>query len=453
MPEPTGLTRKVALTDRSLKALKPAPDGKRLTVWDARMPGFAVRVTDKGATSFFAVRRRAGEQAPSWVRLGRYPELTLADARGKAREALSALMDGKHPAVIAEERRREEARRRTDQFAAVAEDFVARLESGRIHKVRGGGGVLRNAREIAAVIRREFLGQERRDGEWTAGKGGSWTGWPTGNITRRDIRETIERIVEERGLYAGRHAFAAARRLFKWAVQRDLIDKSPCEGLEAVELHGAPAVRDRVLNDDEIRLIWRAADAAGYPFGALVKTLLLTGQRRDEIGEMRWSEIKGDCLTIPAERMKGGIAQTVPLVSAAIEIFDTLPRFTGGDFVLSTTGGKRPIGGYSKYKARLDASILKLAREGGKEPVPPWTLHDLRRTVRTRLSALGVLPVIAELTIGHKQTGIAAVYDLHRYDKEKRAALLRWEALLLSLIAPDPTVPGNVLTLPARTGA
>jgi integrase len=471
MPEPESLTRKVALTDRSLLAMKPAPAGKRLTIWDARMPGLAVRITDKGKRSFYAVRRRAGVDTPSWVSLGAYPVVTLAEARAKAREALGALMEGKDPAVVAEEKRREEARRRADLFEVVADEFVARLESGNVRKVRGGGGVRRDATEIAAIIRREFLRQIRADGGWKDGEGALWRGRPIAEIARRDVREAIEAIVARGGSgsadgrrrgggpYAARHAFAAVRRLFGWAVSRDLIEKSPCEGLEAVELHGAPAARDRVLTDNELCLVWRVADTAGYPFGALVKMLLLTGQRRDEIANATWSEIDGTLLTltIPAERMKGNFVQTVPLVPAAIAILETLPRFAGGKYLFSTTTGKRPISGFSKMKARLDAAVLKFAREGAPEPaqvtIAPWTLHDLRRTVRTGLSSVGVLPIIAELTIGHKQTGISAIYDRHRYDVEKRAALTAWETKLMSIVGepkPRPAAPDDVVPLKVR---
>ena len=113
----------------------------------------------------------------------------------------------------------------------------------------------------------------------------------------------------------------------------------------------------------------------------------------------------------------------------------TLPRFGRGDFVFSTTAGDRPFSGFSKAKRRFDETVSSLA---GSEPIAPWTLHDIRRTVRTGLSSAGVLPVVAELVIGHKQQGIAAVYDLHRYNAEKRAALARWEEHLLAIVGAKP---------------
>jgi hypothetical protein len=152
--------RKVALTDRSLQALRPAPGGARAIVWDALLPGLAVRVSGKGKRSFYAVKRRAGAAQPSWVLLGHYPVTTLAEARAKAREALGALMEGHDPATLAETKRRarEEAerQRRASTFAVVAEDFIARFEGGRVPKARGEGP-LRDPRGLTAVISREFI--------------------------------------------------------------------------------------------------------------------------------------------------------------------------------------------------------------------------------------------------------------------------------------------------------
>jgi integrase len=308
------------------------------------LTGHAVRVTDTGKVSFYAVARRSGESKPSWIRLGSYPGtqadgLTLKDAREKAKEALSALMEGKDPTLIAEEKRREVARTKADTFDAVAKDFVKRLESGR------------DAKEMASVIRREW--QVRQSGEWANGNG-QWHGRPIADISRRDIREAIAIIIERAkkcsangrpggGPHAARHAFAAVRRLFNWAVSNDILDRSPCEGLNPADLRGAPVARDRWLDDDELRLVWLAAQEAGYPFGALVKMLLLTGQRRDEIAEPKRSEVDGDLLTVRAARAKNGLVQTVPLCPATVEILAGLPEHAGGDYLFSTTAGKRPI--------------------------------------------------------------------------------------------------------------
>src|SRR5271167_1901771 len=244
--------RRVALTDRSLKALRAAPDGRRATVWDALMPGMAVLVSGKGKRSFYAVKRRAGAEQPTWVLLGAYPVVSLAEARAKAREALAALAEGHDPA---ERRRESERRREAATFAAVAEDFCSRLDRGRIPKARGKGP-LRDPKTLAAVIRRELIP--------IFGKK------PIAEVSRLDVIKLVEAIVDrggerpapgtrrrDGGPYAARHALSAARRLFSWAVDRDILAESPCDRVKAAATHGAPESRTRVLADEELRRVWR----------------------------------------------------------------------------------------------------------------------------------------------------------------------------------------------------
>jgi integrase len=440
--------RKVSLTDKSLRALKPAPAGKRVTVWDALMPGLAVRVTDKGKRSFYAVKRRAGWVQPTWALLGAYPVTTLAEARAKAREVLGALAAGDDPATLAAAKREAQAeaerRRRESTFRAVAEEFIRRHVVG-----------LRAARMTEGIVRRELIP--------------AWGERPIAEISRRDVIKLVEAILDRGGEkpapgtrrkaggpYAARHALAVARKLFNWAAGRDLLAVSPCDRIKAAELHGAPEARDRVLSDHEIREVWKAAEATPYPYGALVKLLMLTGQRRDEIAGAKWSEIdlSAGLLTIGAGRMKAKTGHIVPLTPAAIEILKALPRFATGDYVFSGQTGDKPFSGFSKAKKRLDEEIAKASGA-----VAPYSLHDLRRTVRTRLAELGVTPFVGELVIGHTQKGVHAVYDLHRYDAEKRAALEQWEAKLLAILAPEPEpeatspAPDNVVSMPARVRA
>jgi integrase len=429
--------RKIAFTDRSMQALRPAPNGARTTVWDALMPGLAVRVSAKGRRSFYAIKRRAGDPHPSWVLLGVYPLVKLADAREKAREVLSALMAGDDPATLAEASRRArraaEEQRKESAFAVVAEDFVKRHVMTK-----------RSGRMVAGIIRRELISV--------------WSERPIAEITRRDVIALTEAILDrggehpvagmrrkEGGPYAARHALSAARKLFNWAVGRDLLTASPCDRIQGTEVHGAPRARDRVLTDDELSRVWQAAEATAYPYGPLLRMLMLTGQRLREVAEARWSEIDlhRALLTIGPERMKAKAGHVVPLTPAAIEILCSLPRFAKGDYVFSGQTGGKPFSGFSKAKARLEKAV---------GDIPAWTLHDLRRTTRTRLAELGVSPFIGELVIGHRQKGVHAVYDLHGYDDQKRAALLQWETRILSITAPKPAAP-NVGALAARARA
>jgi integrase len=160
---------------------------------------------------------------------------------------------------------------------------------------------------------------------------------------------------------------------------------------------------------------------------------------------MAWSELDLDkaMWLIQPGRMKGGVPHAVPLSPMAVELLRSLPRFSG-PFVFTTTGGRGPIKGFGNFKDTVHARIAQLSPPG----IPEWRFHDLRRTARTNLSALGVAPFIAELVIGHVQKGVHAVYDLHRYEAEKRDALTRWANKLRSIVEP---VPDNVVAL--RAGA
>jgi integrase len=390
-------------------------------------------VSGKGKRSFYAVKRRAGQQQPTWVLLGIYPEMTLAEARAKARAAITALAEGHDPAALAEAKRQadEEAARQREEnlFRTVAELYIRR------HLSRLKSGAL-----PISQIRREMLPE--------------WGDCPIASITRRDVIKLIDAVYDNKplgdkqrkkgGSNAARHTFSAARALFEWACSRDIITVSPCQRLKAKDLHGSPPSRDRVLSDDEIRHVWCAALATPFPFGPLVRVLLASGQRRDEIAAMRWAEIDFDrtLLTLERERMKEEVAHTVPLTPAVVEILQELPRFAGNNYVFAGLKPGKPFSGFSKAKARLDALIGDIA---------PYTLHDLRRTVRTRLAELGVSPFVGELVIGHTQKGVHKIYDRYRYQTEKRDALERWERRLLDIVAAPE--PDNVVALPKRAQA
>ena len=432
---------KVALTDRFLKALKPVADGHpRRNIWDVE-PGLVVQVGTKGKPSFFAVGRMPGAKQPTWRKLGEYPALSLAAARDAAREAREAMREGRDPKRIAEARLRSaveaEAEREANTFGAVAERFDRwyRSTSGK------GGRPRRTAPEVAAIIARELTPV--------------WGSRPVAEITERDVTRLVQAIVDRGGdgatgkrktggPYAARHAFAAARLLFGWAhrAPQRLIAVDPTAGVRPESLHGAPLARERVLADAEVPPVWRAALATPYPYGPLVQLLFLTGARLREIAEASWGEVDLDAetLTVPTSRAKMKVAHVIPLTPAALEIVRTLPRFDGKDagrFLFSTTAGRRPISGFSKFRASFNRRLASILEAEGLPAMSPFTLHDIRRSVRTNLSSLRVLPVVAEMVIGHQQKGIEAVYDLHRYDKEKREALRKWERKLLSLVAPS----------------
>jgi integrase len=266
------------------------------------------------------------------------------------------------------------------------------------------------------------------------------------------VIELIDRIVDRGAPSAGNRMVANLSKMFRWAGSRDLIPFSP---VAEVAKPGKETKRDRTLDDREIVLVWRAAESLAYPFSQFFRLALALGQRRDEIAGMTWDELdlSAGLWTLAGGRT-GGWAHAVPLSTLALRLIAECPRH--GRHVL-TTGRRRSaapgagdaaISGFSKAKTMLDARIAELAGAAGAEPPAPWTIHDLRRTCRTALSSLGVQPVVAELVIGHRQQGIAAVYDLHRYDNEKRQALDAWGQFLETLTSP----PGINVT-PLRRSA
>jgi len=211
------------------------------------------------------------------------------------------------------------------------------------------------------------------------------------DITRRDVIALLDGIVDRGTPIAANRTLATISKFFNWALDRSIIETSPCI---RVARPSEEQSRDRILTDNELRLVWTAAAREGWPFGSLVQTLILTGQRRTEVGDMGWSELKDRGLwTIPGSRTKNGAEHDVPLSLAAQDILSRAPRIAGSQFVF-TTSGVRPISGYSQAKERLDALMLLIARQeagedGAAATVAPWCLHDMRRTAASGMARMG----------------------------------------------------------------
>ena len=196
--------------------------------------------------------------------------------------------------------------------------------------------------------------------------------------------------------------------MFGWALSRDVygLTASPCERIRIADLIGSPKPRERVLDSGELRAIWQITAAGEFPFDPFVRLLLLLGCRRGELAGMRRDELDlaAGLWHLSGERTKNELPRTIPLSRQAVAILAALPVFPG-PFVFGAVSGARPIQGFSKFKRRFDRRLAAVVS------VPNWTLHDLRRTMRTHLSALPISGVVAELMIGHAQLGIRAVYD------------------------------------------
>jgi integrase len=288
---------------------------------------------------------------------------------------------------------------------------------------------------------------------------GRWQGRRLSHITRAHVHEMLDEIVDSGRPIRTNRVFAQFRKMCRWALGRGIIDRNPCEGMTAPS---PETKRDRVLDDAEIRLVWSAFDAIGWPFGAIGKVLLLTGARRDEVAGMRWDEIDlaDKKWTLPASRAKNKRTHEIPLSDAAVGIIERLPRIEGkAGFVVSTTN-MTPVSGFSRAKAAIDKAVLEIMRDEaeacGDDPrevkAPAhWTIHDLRRTVATNLQKLGVRLEVTEAVLNHvsgSRAGIVGVYQRHEYAEEKRAALEAWARRLEAIVTGADA--SNIVELAAR---
>jgi integrase len=263
-----------------------------------------------------------------------------------------------------------------------------------------------------------------------------------GSIDGRDVNALLDSIIDKGTPIAANRTLAAGRKMFKWARSRQIIAASPFDG---VGMPGEEKSRDRTPSNAELALILRAADTLPPVFAAFVKLLAYTGQRSDEVAQMKWSEIDADLTlwTLPRDRSKNDKAHSVPIAPEVRAILAALPRVS--DYVL-TTNGRTPISGYSKCKIALDAAITAL---NGGVPIEPWRIHDLRRAMASGMAKMGVQLPIVEKILNHVSGsfgGVQGVYQRHEFNAEKRQTLDMW-ARHLAEIANGAPAATNVVEL------
>src|SRR5712672_2550352 len=294
----------------------------RQEIPDGLLVGLYLVVQPSGAKSFAVRYRYAGQ--PRKLTLGAFPAITLEAARDIGGKALRAAAEGRDPATEKQARKgaekkakAEEERGKRDLFENVAREFIERH-------------AMKNTRESSWRETARILGfkpDPNNPGqllivEPQKGKPPTvlqlWNGRKVQDITKRDVIALLDTVRDRAPVMANRN-LAAVRKLFNWCLARDVIQVSPCTLIDPPALESS---RDRILSDDELRMVWNAADGDGWPFGPLVKLLVLTGQRLGEVGGMRWDELdlKNKLWTLPAERVKNGERHEVPLSDAAIEI-------------------------------------------------------------------------------------------------------------------------------------
>lgn len=404
------------LTAKAIEALKPAPGGGRYDVADGIVPGFGVRVTDKGKKSYILTARFPGSSNPTRRTIADIGAMELSKARDVARAWLSQIAAGLDPQAE-RERARQEAATRTLTFADVAEQFMAQ------HVRRNA---LRSGDEIDRLLKKDVL-PVWRDREFVS-------------IRRGDVARLLDGIEARAPVHAD-HVLAILSKLFNWYMAREENYLSPVvRGMRRT----APKdhARSRALTDDEIRVFWAASGEAGA-YGAFLRIALLTAQRRAKVVGMKWSDIDDEGIwTIPAEPREKTNAGSLKLSKLALSIFEELHRWEDCDYVFAGRG-KVPINGMSKAKKTLDAAITKAA----EAPVANWTVHDLRRTARSLMSRAGVRPDVSERVLGHAIPGVEGVYDRYSYNPEKADALAKL-ADLVTRIVEGESKAAEVIRLP-----
>jgi integrase len=398
---------------------------KGANIVDTKIDGFIARKLPSGRVSY-GFRYRGKDHKQWWLSLGVHGQSgTTADtARAQAKIFQGKVAAGKDPGAEkqAERDKAEKAKQaRKNTVNAVLDLFIARHVEKKLRSAK-------TVKRCLEVYVRPRIGSKS-----------------IYDLKRKDIVEMLDAIEDADKAVTADRVLAYVRKAFNWYSTRDDEFVPPIvKGMARTT--PADHARDRTLADDEIRSLWQALESpdSPEPFRNIVRVLLLTAQRRDEIGLMRAEEIDGDTFIIPGERYKTGTANAVPLTDAARKWIGD--RKTG--FMFSTTGGKKAFSGYSKAKIELDAVIAEQRKAAKLKPMPEWRLHDLRRTARSLMSRAGVPSDIAEMVLGHKLNGVRGVYDRHSYAAEKRDALEKLAGLVALILNPPA---GNVVKLERAT--
>src|SRR5262245_35011701 len=390
-------------------------------------------VQPSGVKSWALRYRRKSDGKAVKHTIGSYPAVSLKDARSAA-NALRAEIDrgaDPHGDKVVARRRAVEV---DESFEAVARRFIAEHQFRKNRSWEWAARLLGLAVDPDAAVEPKTCppllvvrdGSKDQRGRRRVSLADRWSTRRIGDITRADVIAALDKISADTPILANR-MHAVLGKLFKWAETKGIPHANPCANMERAKEQS----RDRVLDDKELRKVWNAAGELGHPFAGIVRLLILTGQRRNEIADLRWSEIDLDerALHLPPARTKNGRAHDVPLSASALATIAGLRRLPDADLVFTVR--RKPITGFSRMKERLDEA----------SGVTEWTLHDLRRTVASGLQRLGVRLEVTEAVLNHRSgstAGIVGVYQRHNYAVEKADALQRWADHVDGLVSGRP---------------
>lgn len=372
----------MSLTDLQIKRLK-APEKGQKTYYDDALPGFGVRVSQGGTKTFVVVygkeRRRRS--------LGRYPELSLSNARTLAKQAqVDITLDDQQPT------------RKLPKVSFVA--ARAKFLDDSLTRTRP-----RTVGEYKRLLTKHFNFDGHLD-----------------DLTRQDIAKVVDSLGARRS--EQQHAYVAVRTMMNWCVKRGLLDVSP---VPPMTFKSKP--RERILSDAELVAVWRRAAEFGHPYGRIVQLLILTGQRKGEIVGLRKSWIENGRIVYPSEFVKNERTHTIPLGKQAMELIEALPSKSDLLFP-SRFDEERRFNGFSKCKKAFDQNL----------GIEPYTLHDLRRTFSSAMAKLGTPIHVTERILNHVSgtiSGVAAVYNRHAYLNEMADAFAAYELHLAELTASN----------------
>jgi integrase len=386
------------LTEEGVRKLKPPTKGKQVDYFDAGMPGLVLRMNYGGRKTWRALYYVKGvdkdgkhRTEPRTHPLGLYPILSLKEAREAARRFLAAPQKALADAG-------------TSSFKEIAEDFVRRHVEA---------NSLRSQAEIERCLNKYILPRWERRG--------------FRELKRGDVAALLDQIEDDHGARQADICLAIIRKLMHWYQARNDDYVSPVvRGMNRYK--PADHKGKRILNDKEIRALWVCTAEMGT-YGALVRLLLLTAQRCAKVAAMQWNDLRDGVWTIPTEHREKGNAERLRLPQLALDVITKQARLAGSPYVFAVAGGKGCFNSFSQRKDELDQKLKQMLPD-----MPPWILHDLRRTARSLLSRAGVRPEVAERVLGHAIQGVEGVYDRHSYDEERAAALSRLARLIEPII-------------------
>lgn len=381
------------LTDKGVAAFKPRAE--RYAFPDPELRGHYVRVQPSGARAFVAVARDPyGKQV--WATIGAADVLGIEEARDRARKAIKRIKAGLPPI--------EPPPIKSDSVKDVAENWLRRYVAAK---------KLRSEREIRRTLEKYVLPY--------------WADRDFVSIKRSDVAALLDQIEDDHGSRMADIVKAYLSGIANWFAKRNDEYRSPF--VRGMNRHGN-GTRSRILEDNELRAIWKQAEVNGR-FGAVVRLLLLTAQRREKVVNMKWADINNGVWTIATAEREKGNAGSLALPAQALAIIKAQPKIGENPYVFAGRGNSAAH--MWQFKTPFDRKLPNM---------PRWTLHDLRRSSRSLMARAGVRPDIAERVLGHAIKGVEGTYDRHTYGAQKGQALAKLATLIDSIVNPrDNVVP------------